>query len=804
MAAVHQCAVHQCTVIASKLRSARTPLDVRQKPDRAPQFLITPANVKRILKEGPIEQLFLCPCHNCESFSGCSAPDRRKYYREAELADKYAIIWALLITLNYSGLIYEFQKNEITLHQRLHEGHLRFLNTLISGDIANDVIERILNDQFKFFARPFEIRDVERRIPEDEALAIEEDKEPVGQGDSGEVFAFRILEEYKGEGFRDFKPTNGKFARKIFQPKKQTSGCDEWCKSVQIHNLLEKPHPHIVAILAAFHYGVTFSIIFPLAECSLEEYFQEKTPYKPDFIWTQMQGVAQGLAFLHGLRNGEDGKNKKQKGKEDFIIIAYHLDLKPANILIMRGGANKEDVTFQIADFGLSTIKNRILSEKSVSDSGDAGNQGGYTTYAPPEQQRSGAKHYAGHDLWSLSAIFSEVATHDIRPRGEAKSSLRKYRTDRTMDREVAHWGSTSFYNGDKLKESVNSQHRDLLKCVQDQHLEEPGYDVYSWQRYFYQEPFFKLITQMLNTEPTRRGTAIDVADALQELLEETKRQQHDARAHVRVDFRPEPMLQNIWEEARTGKLQKSYSIPLDTYYVRAYCQVPTSDNPMKCVAFFSDDDDLQIIRYFNPDSADKTDKNIKIQRHRQSEVTGMMPFYATKPTRAIDQSLGSHEISICETRRNEIFSFISLEDAYDFQRFLIKQYPQSKFYAVSRVALKGKRFHRSSPPMEGKLYLQLWCNHDLSGSRKPYEHYEPIVWNEFLLPNETDSSETNSVKLRPNHGALNRLDIVRPEMKEEHYIPLSDEDPKGYDKRYKSADVTFENLSGSVHKTQE
>ena len=321
-------------------------------------------------------------------------------------------------------------------------------------------------------------------------------------------------------------------------------------------------------MLGAFHYGSTFSIIFHLAECSLEGYFQGKTSYKPDFIWTQMQGVARGLAFLHGLRNGEDGKNKKQKGKEDFINIAYHLDLKPANILIMRGGANKEDVTFQIADFGLSTIKNKILSEKSVLDSGDAGNQGGYGAYAPPEQQRSGAKHYAGHDLWSLSAIFSEVATHDIRPSGKAQPSLHKYRKDRTMDKEDPQWGSGSFHNGCKLKESVNSQHRDLLKCVQDQHWEEPGYDVFSWQRYFYQEPFFKLITHMLNTEPTERGTAIGVADALQELLKETKRQQHDARAHVRVDFRPEPMLQNIWEEARTGNLQKSYSIPLDTYYV--------------------------------------------------------------------------------------------------------------------------------------------------------------------------------------------------------------------------------------------
>lgn len=50
------------------------------------------------------------------------------------------------------------------------------------------------------------------------------------------------------------------------------------------------------------------------------------------------------------------------------------------------------------------------------------------------------------------------------------------------------------------------------------------------------------------------------------------------------------------------------------------------------------------------------------VQRHRQSEVTGMMPFYATKPLKASDQSLGYLEISICETPRNETFGFINLK----------------------------------------------------------------------------------------------------------------------------------------------
>ena len=323
-----------------------------------------------------------------------------------------------------------------------------------------------------------------------------------------------------------------------------------------------------MATLGAFHYGATFSIIFPLAECSLEGYLQGERSYSSNYIWTQMHGVAEGLAFLHGLRHEKDGKNKKQTDNEESIIIAYHLDLKPENILVMRRGANEESVIFQIADFGLSTIQNKILAERSEIDSGDAGNQAGFMAFAPPEQQRHGNRHYGAHDVWSFGAILSEVATHDIRPSGKAQPSLLQYRKDRALDREHTYYGSKSFHNGRELKESVHSQHRQLLRSVENKYSEEPSCEDVSWRRYFYQRRFFELITKMLGKEPTERGTALDVANTLQRFLKDTKMQQDAARANLRVDFRPTLIIQNIWEEAQAGKLQMTYGIPPGTHYM--------------------------------------------------------------------------------------------------------------------------------------------------------------------------------------------------------------------------------------------
>lgn len=336
---------------------------------------------------------------------------------------------------------------------------------------------------------------------------------------------------------------------------------------MEIHHLVGKPHQHIVETLGAFQYGDTFSIIFPLAERNLEEYLQKEERFTSDYVWEQMSGISDGLAYLHGLQNEEIGernmKDGKQEQKPDSVLVAYHLDLKPENILIMHGA-------MQIADFGLSKVKDKLLIKPSgeYSSSG-SWNEGGYKAYAPPEHMRSGIKHYVGHDLWSLGAIFSEVATHDIcytdAKTNEGKDFVVQYRIRRQMDNEngelVRPW---CFHDGHKLKKSVHEHHINLLKAAQS------AGDTKLWQSAFYQQKFLELITQMLATDPIKRGSASDVAKTLENCLKETSEEQakkhpKSLSSHLRS---PTRVIQTIWEEAESHKLQKDYGKPEDILFL--------------------------------------------------------------------------------------------------------------------------------------------------------------------------------------------------------------------------------------------
>lgn len=202
-----------CDQIGARLRHSEKLLNVRHKPRSAPETFLKPVDVKKVLATGPVEELFLCPCESCCWYSNCSAERRRDNYRPKELMGAYATIFALLLMENCAALIYEFQKREITLDQRLYQDHLNFLLPLLTprwSETANTTVQiqvkelqtRILKRQHVLFARPLEVRDVQRELDAEEALPIDEDEQSKGKGGFGEVFAFRIFEEYKGEGFK--------------------------------------------------------------------------------------------------------------------------------------------------------------------------------------------------------------------------------------------------------------------------------------------------------------------------------------------------------------------------------------------------------------------------------------------------------------------------------------------------------------------------------------------------------------------------------------------------------------------------
>lgn len=313
---------------------------------------------------------------------------------------------------------------------------------------------------------------------------------------------------------------------------------------MEIYNLMGQPHKHIVETLGAFRYGDTFSIIFPLAESNLEDYLLKEEPFPSAYLWEQMRGISDGLAYLHGLQDGDVDQRTRKELPKGSIVIAYHLDLKPANILIING-------TMQIADFGLSKVNSQILRQRYQDSSSGWGNEGGYKAYAPPEYPRSGIKHYAGHDIWSLGAIFSEVATHDIlltdAKANRRKASVLQYRKNRQIEENHCHDCSVSFHNDSKLKKSVHDQHKLLLKATSDKG------ETDLWQSIFYQNRFCELVTQMLATDPTKRGTVFYVASTLDALLEETKEKQKNQLSGLKSPLRDVP---TIWDEVRLGTLQ--------------------------------------------------------------------------------------------------------------------------------------------------------------------------------------------------------------------------------------------------------
>lgn len=348
-----------------------------------------------------------------------------------------------------------------------------------------------------------------------------------------------------------------KFARKIFLSKKQQNGLEEWCKLVQIHKFVEKPHEHIIKILGAFQYGNSFSIIFPLAECSLEDYLQGDASFDFDseHTWKQMQGIADGLAFLHGLREDEPNEDKKK----EYISIAYHLDLKPENILIINN-------IFQITDFGLATVKKKLLLKQLESDSDGAGNAGGYSPYAPPEHGTRTEKDYAAHDIWSLGAIFSEIATHDINAKGTPKSSVEQYRTDLRMD-DKGMIRSRCFHKDRKMKDAIYSQHDHLYRALHDRGSRHQNTFIRPWQVKFYTGEFFRLIHKTLDHIVSGRGTAKDVVKKLAELFTETESQLSFSR-NLRIKDTPVSVSRDIFQETEDHEIQKVYKIPNNVPYL--------------------------------------------------------------------------------------------------------------------------------------------------------------------------------------------------------------------------------------------
>ncbi|KAI9800579.1 MAG: hypothetical protein M1833_003237 [Piccolia ochrophora] len=766
-------APRRCQEIGARLRNEKVPLKVKDKPPEAPWSIITPTKVRAILRQGPPRDLFCCECSSCESQSGVDARVRQIYYDESLLIGVYATIWALLVDLDYAGLMCAFMRKQLVLDRRIYPAQLEWLDQLVpplSEANVTDLRRRLLKEQFVYTASPLEILNIEQELDPESALPIEDEEVPRGTGSFGKVWAFRILDDYMGSGFRRLGCE--RFARKIFHLRRRESWLEEYCNLLLVHGLIGDQNPHIVSTLGAFQYGEYFSIMFPLAQCSLQDYMEVRegslTSAK---LWEQMEGVAGGLAFLHGHVQQNDTRT---------FVVAYHLDLKPANILFIDG-------IMQIADFGLSKVK--LLNRPLDLDSSGVPNTWGYMPYAPPEHNdREGIEDRSqvsnrGHDIWSLGAIFSEVATFDIRPGGNGQSSLSTYRTNRNLDREIG-WGSLCFHLNGRRKESVSSQHTLLHDFVAGSF--EPGNaHIDTWKRSFYTSNFFDLLNTMLERLPANRGTSHSTSEALKCRSQEAHQRSLTQELHPPANMPPVLLPRNLFEDARTGVLWNRVGIDLSQNYIEGAANDPVV-----------------------------TRRDIDMDQNGRCQILGVSPLYA-KPNHTTSSEVHEdYSVGLRIGARGELVNFRELKDALRFQRLLTQRYVISnRFFPVKRFQFQrgSLYFGQGNLDVEStQFHVQLWSSQNPSAETPngwgqaasakiiiigPRKLYLVQRWNRLEQTEpERDFSE-NTLGLKCVHGEH----LHTAKLLIDDYIPI----PLGHDDqivtKFKSVQIKFANQGDDI-----
>lgn len=428
-----------------------------------------------------LETIFLCPCNRCIRDGG-PIHDRLTNFnklREKELRTEYAAIYALLIHVRRSGLIRVFQRHEMKLVGT------RYLQDEDFRPLLRDRIEdleslkkKVLREQYSFHVRILQPYSDIKVIPSRELLPINENPVPKGEGSFAEVRCFEFQDaEYRSHEFgqvrayhrpsstkTDVRYQITKFARKIFKNGDARSSAKEWYNLQGLSKATD--HQHLMPALGAYWHGDIFFILQEEADMSLHDYLSNGRgdTYQPQELWKQVRGLAEGLNTLHRLYQGSK--------------IAYHQDLKPANILIVKG-------TLKIADFGLLEFKPVLID-----DSGSTGvlrsHNKGY--YAPPRQ----GPYTRNDDIWSFACIISELATADIQGRDE----IARYREARISNGQATS-DTPAFFLGKKIKNSVLDKHTHLQRIVQTHHSVDDDIPD-SFRRNFYNAEFFTLLNSML------------------------------------------------------------------------------------------------------------------------------------------------------------------------------------------------------------------------------------------------------------------------------------------------------------------
>lgn len=162
-----------------------------------------------------------------------------------------------------------------------------------------------------------------------------------------------------------------------------------------------KIHPHLVTLLATFTQADYYHMIFPWAECDLDQYWEDHPdPYPGDidlvrWLSRQCLGIVEAVSVIH---NPSHLTSEKKFGR--------HGDIKAENILWYKSRPDDpgDRGILVISDLGLTAI-NSVKSRSMQPNSGLKMTP----SYRPPECDIKGGTISRDFDIWTLGCLYLEL-----------------------------------------------------------------------------------------------------------------------------------------------------------------------------------------------------------------------------------------------------------------------------------------------------------------------------------------------------------------------------------------------------------
>ncbi|KAL2812741.1 kinase-like domain-containing protein [Aspergillus granulosus] len=314
----------------------------------------------------------------------------------------------------------------------------------------------------------------------------------IGKGSFGHVFSVKIA---KGHFYDPVKQSANleplEIARKDYELSRDALVERETMKKILSSSSWECSN--ILKTIGSLEFGSNvYSLFMPKAICDLRAYMIEHHQARPNSIEERKDlvrcavGLAGGLNFLHN----------EMKTPEMDDLVCYHMDLKPANILIFRekepGHEGQMRNIWKLSDFGMSRIKIKtsgegVVREKDVnswfvrrSEHEDQSvsatrNARGDGTYLAPESTASSRKMRASSDVWSLGCVLSVLFCY----MGGGRERVIQYAEERITHYDAL--GCDTFFlpsrrfRPAKLNPVVRRTHTQLIRGATERNPREGG-----------------------------------------------------------------------------------------------------------------------------------------------------------------------------------------------------------------------------------------------------------------------------------------------------------------------------------------